>query len=213
LIRHNRQQAKALGLPTCYGSLCKKHPELEGLRRVCGSCVECGRENTRLRRAADPDKYKEQSKKSHKKEWENILKDPVLHAKKNEANKKYYAKNKTKVREGILNWSANNQEKVKLYAKRVRQNNKGTVNFHTAKRRYSKIQRTPAWLTEDDHWMIQEAYELAALRTKMFGFPWHVDHILPLQGKTVSGLHVPLNLQVIPGKDNVAKSNSYEVQP
>ena len=81
---------------------------------------------------------------------------------------------------------------------------------HAAKetrRRSAKIQRTPAWLTVDDLWIIEQAYELAALRTKMFGFSWHVDHILPLQGKTVSGLHVPLNLQVIPAVDNIRKGN------
>lgn len=76
-----------------------------------------------------------------------------------------------------------------------------------AKRKAAKLNRTPIWLTEDDYWLIKEAYELASLRTKMFGFPWHVDHILPLQGKTVSGLHVPLNLQVIPAKENLAKGN------
>jgi hypothetical protein len=35
-------------------------------------------------------------------------------------------------------------------------------------------------LTEDDYWMIEQAYELATLRTKMFGFKWEVDHILPV---------------------------------
>ena len=71
--------------------------------------------------------------------------------------------------------------------------------------------RTPAWLTEDDHWLMEQAYELAALRTKLFGISFQVDHVLPLQGKLVSGLHVPLNLQVIPAKMNRAKSNNFEV--
>jgi hypothetical protein len=81
----------------------------------------------------------------------------------------------------------------------------------SSKRRAAKLQRTPIWLSNDDHWMIEQAYELAALRTKMFGFSWHVDHVLPLQGKTVSGLHVPSNLQVIPGKENLMKHNKCEV--
>jgi hypothetical protein len=67
--------------------------------------------------------------------------------------------------------------------------------------------RYPKWITADDRWMIEQAYELAALRTKIFGFSWHVDHIAPLQGKTVSGLHVPTNLQVIPAVDNIRKGN------
>ena len=73
----------------------------------------------------------------------------------------------------------------------------------------SKLHRTPAWLTDDDHWMIRQAYDLAALRTRMFGFAWHVDHVIPLQGKYVSGLHTPLNLQVIPAAANIAKANRF----
>ena len=58
--------------------------------------------------------------------------------------------------------------------------------------------------------MIRQAYELAQLRTKIFGFPWHVDHVLPLKGRLVSGLHTPINLQVIPGVDNLRKGNRAE---
>jgi hypothetical protein len=78
-------------------------------------------------------------------------------------------------------------------------------------RQLAKIKRTPAWLGEDDLWVIEQAYELAALRTKMFGFQWHVDHKIPLRGKRASGLHVPSNLQVIPGYENSRKSNRMEV--
>lgn len=86
---------------------------------------------------------------------------------------------------------------------------KANTRANDAKRHAAKMHRTPAWLTADDLWMIEQAYELAALRTKLFGFSWHVDHVLPLQGRKVSGLHVPNNLQVIPWSDNVSKSNKF----
>ena len=90
-----------------------------------------------------------------------------------------------------------------------RKKNAGKVLALTRKRQLAKRMRTPAWLTPDDFWMMEQAYELAALRTKMLGFAWHVDHKIPLRGKTVSGLHVPTNLQVIPGADNSRKGNAY----
>jgi hypothetical protein len=98
------------------------------------------------------------------------------------------------------------------YYKQFRQKYPDRINAKEVKRKTAKMNRTPPWLTEDDFWLIEQAYNLAAKRTQMFGFSWHVDHIIPLQGKIVSGLHVPCNLQVIPGSINTSKQNKFEVQ-
>ncbi len=92
--------------------------------------------------------------------------------------------------------------------KRYWSKNQAKRRAKKAKYRAAKIDRMPAWLTENDKWMIKEAHDLAILRTELFGFPWEVDHIIPLRGETVSGLHVPWNLQVIPMIDNRKKGNS-----
>ena len=203
MIKYTRQEAKALGLPTCYGSACTKHPELEGFRRVSGACVECAKETLRANRVANPERTKTQQRKDYFK----LIQNPAFVAKKQTQDRMYRAANKLQCRAAIEAWGARNPEKVKAYSKKTKALNSGRTLAHTVKRRLAKINRTPAWLTLDDHWMIEQAYELAAIRTKMFGFSWHVDHMLPLQGRTVSGLHVPTNLQVIPAVDNVRKGN------
>lgn len=105
---------------------------------------------------------------------------------------------------------AHPERRVKARAKWDKAN-PGMLNACKARSKCARKKRVPTWLSEDDAWMISQAYDLAAVRTKLFGFPWHVDHIIPLQGRLVSGLHVPCNLRVIPGAENVRKNNRYEV--
>ena len=83
------------------------------------------------------------------------------------------------------------------------------ANARYAKHRAAKFKAIPSWVGPEEEFLIEEAYSLAKLRTKMFGFLWSVDHIFPLQGKEVCGLHVPLNLRVIPAKENSSKGNSF----
>ena len=109
-------------------------------------------------------------------------------------------------------WRSKNAEYTYQYAKQYRQDNKAFINFLSQNRKFALMQRTPLWLGTEEMWMIEEAYQLAALRTKLFGFAWHVDHVIPLRGKNVSGLHTPQNLSVIPGAANMQKTNKFEVE-
>lgn len=122
-----------------------------------------------------------------------------------------YQKNKEVGQQYTRTYRLNNYKIIKAKKKEYNANNKHIRNAAVARRKASKIQRTPAWLTEDELWLIKEIYELAQARTELFGFSWHVDHIIPLQGKLVSGLHIPENMQVIPGIDNIKKYNTYRV--
>ena len=104
-------------------------------------------------------------------------------------------------------WYANNTARAKVAQRRYRDNNPEKMRHLSAKARADKFRRTPIWLTDEDRWLIEEVYDLATQRNACTGVEWHVDHIIPLRGKYVSGLHVPDNLQVILAKDNLRKSN------
>jgi hypothetical protein len=122
-----------------------------------------------------------------------------------------HEKNKEHIVAKAIKWVAENREKHNVKCNKWAKQNPAKVNARTARRYACKTQATPKWLDADDHWMIEQAYELAALRTKMFSFPWEVDHVVPLRGKTVSGLHIPTNLQVVAQMENRRKSNTFEV--
>lgn len=125
------------------------------------------------------------------------------------ARKKWIEANPDKDRAAKKRYTSSSLEKVRAARIAWELANPGCKQARCIKRRTSKNQRTPTWVTEDQLWMIKEAYKLAAMRSNLLGTQWHVDHIVPLQGKLVSGLHVPWNLQVIPAIDNLRKNNLY----
>ena len=128
-----------------------------------------------------------------------------------EVRKKRYERSRALVLAQQKLYREQNTERIKLRNKKYRSENSALGAAKTARYRAAQAQRTPKWLTEDDLWLIEQAYELAALRTKALGFIWDVDHVVPLRGKLVSGLHTPNNLRVIPASTNRSKRNTFEV--
>ena len=78
-----------------------------------------------------------------------------------------------------------------------------------ANERAKKLNRMPNWLSLEDKKQIKRFYDLAKKATLETGVLHHVDHIVPLQGNFVSGLHTPWNLQILTAEDNLKKSNLF----
>jgi hypothetical protein len=117
--------------------------------------------------------------------------------------------NPEKRKQSVDKWRGNNLNQHNATNRKWNENNKPVKAALEGKRRSAQLQRTPAW--DPDAHLIVAKYQLAAMLIQASGILHHVDHIIPLQGKKVSGLHVFSNLRVIPGSDNVKKSNKYPV--
>lgn len=152
--------------------------------------------------------FTEEERKSAKKEQDKQYREKnkiKLLAKK----KEYYDNNKEKHSVRMANNYKIKSETYKQRVKKWKESNRAKHNAYCMLRHASKMQARPKWLSQDDLWMIEEAYSLAKLREQMTGIKWHVDHIVPLRGKTVCGLHVPWNLQVITASENCSKRNKF----
>jgi hypothetical protein len=87
--------------------------------------------------------------------------------------------------------------------------NPGFVNAKKAKRLADKEQRTPKWLTKEDLKNMRSMYMFASELTKQGGIKIDVDHIIPLRGENISGLHCPQNLQFLTHTENMLKGNRF----
>jgi hypothetical protein len=116
--------------------------------------------------------------------------------------KKYYDQNKDKLLEKTREYHKQNSKE--LYLKR-----RDYFFSKVAERRGQKLNATPPWLTPDHQKEIEQFYWLARDLKSVTGEQYDVDHIVPLKGKNVCGLHVPWNLQVLPSDVNRRKSNVF----
>jgi hypothetical protein len=183
-----RKEAQETKATHYFTGLPCKHGHI-ALRKTKGTCVECQKiewEETNAKRALLP--KSEASKK---------------------AGKKYYENNKEVVKLRAL---SRKPEDIIKYRKTWKAANPELVMANSKHRRSKHKQATPKWLTQEHKAQIKQFYLDAMLVSKVTGVPYAVDHIVPLRGELVSGLHVPWNVAVITREENSKKSNKINLQ-
>jgi hypothetical protein len=161
-------------------------------------------------------KYREDNKDKVlecKKEWRKANKEKIA-----VYNKEYRQENKEQIALRLQKWNNENRDAVLKYREENKEKNRDRLReykrafpekyaHHCAKRRAAKNCATPKWANLS---AIQEFYIKASELEKIKNEKYHVDHIVPLKGKNVCGLHVEHNLRVIPAIDNLRKSNRHK---
>lgn len=140
----------------------------------------------------------------------------------NAKSRENYLKNRESIIAKSTEWAKNNPDKVKVKNERWVKNNRERKNEisrefternpsyyvkYTAEYRALKYSGTLESLSQEDHNVMRNLYVLAKQLENNDGIKRHVDHIIPLRGKNVCGLHVPWNLQILTAEENLKKNN------
>jgi 5-methylcytosine-specific restriction endonuclease McrA len=182
--------AKNQGLPRYFtGRPCKQGHIAE--RRVSGRhCIVCADNASRLWAKENPGRVKEIVKK-----WN------VLNRKEEAARAREWRKNNPETyKKAVLNWRNKNATYYGAY-----------MASAAGRRRTAKLKATPSWLSKEQNEAILCKYQVAAMYTAEGLDIWHVDHIVPIRGKDVCGLHVPWNLRIITASENLRKGNKFSM--
>ncbi len=189
-----RQEARAAGLTRYFTGRPCKHGHIAE-RRMSDGRVVCAHLHATTWQKANPEKVRARSRAYRAKNLEMVKAKSASWSRANRAKHAIMTKA----------WRAANAERVKAVAAARKKAKAGLVNATNMRRYAAKLHRTPFWA---DHAKIARAYELAQeYRDK--GIDCEVDHIIPLQGENVSGLHVHTNLQIIATHSNRSKSNRF----
>lgn len=154
------------------------------------SCKDCHNKKTRNWQNKNREKVREYVRKSCKNAYDA---NPEKYKEKSRIRRE---KNLEKSRKIV------NKSYKKIYTQR-RTQERARINANIAAKRAA----TPFWLTAIHKAQIREYYEIAKAREMQTGIKYHVDHIIPINGIGVCGLHVPWNLQILSASENCAKKN------
>ena len=193
-----RAKAKAKGLVHfSTGNVCKKC-STDKKYVSSGECVLCqhskSKAHKKIWREKNREHYLAQAKEYRQRTKQRILDYAV----------EYRARNAEQRAEYNRQHRLDNAEHYKEYRKRYLQEKPHINAAYQATRRAIKIKATPEWV---DYQEIKAMYAERDRVREETGIEHHVDHIIPLQGENVCGLHVPWNLQVITAEENLRKSN------
>jgi hypothetical protein len=192
------QQARSEGLTHYFtGKPCKRgHVAIRNV--ICRQCLECSKVHATG--------YREKTKKENEGSVKYFDGVPCLRG---HVAEKYSIGNACIEcrRENDAEYRTKHKDKILKRIQTFKKTHPDRVNSDTAKRRAAKKSATPVWLDNQMLSEIRSFYTKAKNKEKETGIVHHVDHIVPLNGKNVSGLHVPWNLQVLPFYANLSKSN------
>jgi hypothetical protein len=160
-------------------------------------CKSCASERRCLRYRRNPQKEIQRTTAYEKANWERSLE---RRRRKRETYPEAYLQ---ELRRRVADWKKANPEKAAERERRWRANNRGKFNAKCAAVRASRRKAAPPWLSKEHKTAIRLVYSVASVLGA------HVDHIVPLAGENVSGLHVPWNLQILPPIENMKKGNRH----
>ena len=140
--------------------------------------------------------------KDYKSKWRSNNKE-----RNSEYNRDWYSKNIDQQSKKAAENYLTKRDHILLVSSFWASKNRDKKNVAAARRRAAELKATPSWLTKKDILDIRSKYAMATWLTNTVMIPYHVDHVIPLCGKQVCGFHVPWNLSVVRGFDNLKKSN------